>query len=121
VNAIEAGYIQNEIASSAYKFQREVENNESVVVGVNKYETEGSEVGELLTIDDNIRKVQMDKINQLKDDRDSEKAKRCLIAVERAAKEDTNLMPQIIEAVESHCTLGEISDVLREVYGEYKG
>ncbi|NNC84720.1 MAG: methylmalonyl-CoA mutase [Bacteroidia bacterium] len=121
VNAIEAGYIQNEIASSAYQYQREVENGESVVVGVNKYETEGSEVGDLLSIDDSIRQVQMDKIKQLKADRNSEKAESCLKTIEEAAKNDSNLMPHIIEAVETHCTLGEISDVLRKVYGEYKG
>ena len=121
VNAIEAGYIQNEIAQSAYKFQRDVENNETVVVGVNKYETEVAEVGDLLSVDDSIRKLQMDKITQIKNDRDSKKADACLSAIETAAKDDTNLMPPIINAVESLCTLGEISDVMRKVFGEYKG
>ncbi len=119
VNAIEAGFIQNEIASSAYKYQQDIQSGEKIIVGVNRFQTEEVPPGKVFTVDDNIRKVQMDKLNQVRNSRDQEKVSQLLQDMEAAARSGNNLMPFILAASEQYATLGEMADVLRKVFGEY--
>jgi methylmalonyl-CoA mutase, N-terminal domain len=120
VAAIEQGFIQNEIAASAYDYQLHIENKEKIIVGVNAF-TGGREVAPpSFKIDDNIRFVQTDKIKALKQKRDKNKAEICIRKIVADAANGNNLMPAVIDAVENFCTLGEISDALRSVFGEYK-
>jgi methylmalonyl-CoA mutase N-terminal domain/subunit len=126
VSAIEKGYPQREIAASAYRFQRQVEAGERVMVGVNKY-VEGDEREAnipLLKIDDQVPKTQLANLLRVKESRDGAKVKACLDAVRAAAEKKggekgANLMPPIIEAAKAYCTQQEICDVLREVLGTY--
>lgn len=120
VTAIEQGFIQDEIARSAYDYQRQIENKEKIIVGVNKFQVEEHNDTPLLKIDDSIRKVQSDKLAALRAKRDATKAQACLDAISKAAKVGSNLMPVVIEAVENYCTLGEIADTLRKEFGEYR-
>ena len=120
VAAIEAGFMQNEIAASAYAYQKNIENQSQIIVGVNKFQSEETSVTPVFKIDPEIQKIQIAKLNNLKSRRDAAKVAASLKAIAEAAKADTNLMPLVIEAVENYCTLGEISDCLREVFGEYK-
>lgn len=121
VMAIEQGYMQNEIAKSAYLYQQNIESNEKTIVGVNKYTSEDINKTPVFRIDDSIRQIQIDKINKLKSHRNSEKVELLLSEIKMAAQSDRNLMPYIINAVEAYATLGEVSDTLRSVFGEYKG
>jgi methylmalonyl-CoA mutase N-terminal domain/subunit len=120
VASIEKGFMQEQIAASAYKYQREIEEEKKVVVGVNKFQTTASAGPKPFRIDDTIREIQIEKINKLKAKRDHVKAMACLSAIEMAALGNTNLMPLVIDAVEHHCTLGEIAETLRKVFGEYR-
>jgi len=119
VNAIESGYIQQEIASSGYEYQRAIEAGEKIIVGQNKFIVEETPLVNLLKVDDSIRQLQIEKINKIKAQRDNNNTVKCLHELHQAAKEDTNLMPPILNAVESYITLGEIADELRKVFGEY--
>ncbi|HEX7604532.1 MAG TPA: methylmalonyl-CoA mutase family protein, partial [Polyangiaceae bacterium] len=121
VSAIEKGYPQREIAASAYRFQRQLEAGERVMVGVNKYDTgDGRDVNiPLLRIDEEVQKRQMDNLRAVKASRDAAKVAACLGAVRDAAKSGTNLMPSIIEAAKAYATQQEICDVLRDVFGVY--
>lgn len=121
VAAIEQGYLQDEIASSSYKYQSDIQSGEKVIVGVNKFQVEEAPMGNLFTVDDSIRLQQMAKLKQVKDERNNEQVNQLLKKLEGAARSDENLMPLILEAVEAYATLGEISDVFRNVFGEYKG
>ncbi len=120
VTAIEEGFMQDEIARSAYEYQRQIENNEKIIVGVNKFQVLQDTHPSLLRIDDRIRKLQSEKLAALRATRNHVEVENCLTAVASAAKVTTNLMPPVIEAIEKKCTLGEIADTLRNVYGEYK-
>ncbi len=120
VDAIEQGFIQNEIANSAYTYQRDIETKNKIIVGVNAF-SGGQEVAPpSFKIDDSIRLVQINKLNALKQKRDNSKVKICLKNIIEHATKNRNLMPVVIESVENFCTLGEISDALRSVFGEYK-
>ncbi|MEI8099389.1 MAG: methylmalonyl-CoA mutase family protein [Sediminibacterium sp.] len=120
VAAIEAGFMQDEIAKSAYEYQRNIEKVEKVIVGVNKFQiTETNQIPSF-KIDDSIQKVQSNKLAVLKNKRDAEKVHALLNKIETVARSNENLMPIVIEAVEHYCTLGEIADVLRKVFGEHK-
>ncbi|MEP7230829.1 MAG: methylmalonyl-CoA mutase family protein [Ginsengibacter sp.] len=120
VYAIEQGFIQNEIARSAYEYQRNIESKKKIIVGVNAFVEDEELKPPQFTIDDNIRQVQSDKLKALKEKRDNSKVAMILEKVKDNATNDNNLMPIVIEAVENYCTLGEISDALRAVFGEYK-
>ena len=120
VAAIEAGFIQDEIARSAYEYQQNIENHSKIIVGVNKFTTTDHEKIPGFKIDDSIQKMQCDKIEQLKQKRNNEKAQSLLQQISAIAKTNENIMPVVLEAVENYCTLGEIADALRSVYGEYK-
>ena len=119
VSAIEAGFIQNEIARASYDYQQSIEKNERIIVGVNQFAMEEPPFDKVFMVDDNIRQLQIKKINTLKSERDSKKAKDCIAKVEQTAKDGGNLMPPIIDAVENLATLGEIADSMRRVFGEY--
>jgi methylmalonyl-CoA mutase, N-terminal domain len=120
VEAIEQGFMQDEIAASAYQYQKDIEKGSKVSVGVNKFVSEETTKTPVFKIDESIQKIQTDKIAALKQKRDNDKVKQCLESIAIAAKGTDNLMPLVVVAVENYCTLGEIADVLREVYGEYK-
>ncbi|MCC6690974.1 MAG: methylmalonyl-CoA mutase family protein [Bacteroidia bacterium] len=120
VNAIEQGYIQNEIATSAYKYQSKIEKKEKIIVGLNKFEVEEKPLQNIFTVDDAVRIQQIEKIKKIKSTRNSEKVKNILNRLESDARSNINLMPAILEACENYATLGEIADVMRKVFGEYK-
>lgn len=121
VRAIEAGYVQKEIQDSAYRYQKAVESEERVVVGVNKFTIEEKEPEGLLKVDPALREVQTEKISRVKEERDSGRVDSALEALKKgAADENVNLMPLILEAVRSYATLGEITNVLRQEFGEYR-
>jgi methylmalonyl-CoA mutase N-terminal domain/subunit len=120
VSAIEKGFMQEQIASSAYTYQRDIEEEKKIVVGVNKFQSNSTSTPQPFKIDDSIREMQVKKIEALKLKRDNAKAQACLVAIEEAAKGNTNLMPLVLNAVEQYCTLGEIAGTLRKVFGEYR-
>ena len=120
VNAIEQGFMQEEIARSAYEFQRRVEKGEKIIVGVNKFQEESGQTIPLFRIDENIRKIQKEKLKVLKEKREKAKVLASLQRIHDSAVGGSNLMPAVIEAVENYCTLGEIADELRKIFGEYK-
>jgi methylmalonyl-CoA mutase N-terminal domain/subunit len=119
VSAIEAGFMQNEIASASYSYQQSIQKNERIIVGVNQYVIEEPPFDKHFTIDDSIRLLQIEKLNKLRAERDPEKVAACISKIEQVAKEGSNLMPHIVEAVENLATLGEIADAMRRVFGEY--
>jgi methylmalonyl-CoA mutase N-terminal domain/subunit len=120
VAAIEQGFIQQEIADSAYIYQRNIETKEKIIVGVNAF-INGNEVSPpSFKIDDIIRAIQIEKLEALKERRNNDKVADCLKNIKENATNGQNLMPVVIDAVENECTLGEISDTLRSVFGKYK-
>jgi methylmalonyl-CoA mutase N-terminal domain/subunit len=121
VEAIEQGYMQKEIALSAYKYQGAIQTGEKIIVGVNKFEVEEPPLTNIFTIDDSIRQLQIEKIKAVKNSRNTEKVDDILHLLGSDARSGANLMPRILEACEEYATLGEIADVLRDVFGEYKG
>jgi methylmalonyl-CoA mutase N-terminal domain/subunit len=118
--AIEKGYIQKEIQDSAYQYQREIEQNERIVVGLNRFQVEEERPSNLLRVDPAVRVSQVDKLQKLKSERDGEKVKKTLAELKQTAEGHDNLMVPILEAVKAYATLGEICDTLREVFGEYQ-
>ncbi len=120
VTAIEQGFIQEEIARSAYEYQRGIESGEKIIVGVNKFTNKEENNPPVFRVDDSIRTVQTERLKHLKDQRNGEAARASLSKIADAAKEGGNLMPHVISAVEHKCTLGEIADTLRKIFGEYK-
>ncbi len=120
VSAIEAGFMQDEIAHSAYDYQRAIESGEKIIVGVNKFAVDKELPIPGFKIDDYIRVIQSEKLKLLRAKRNADNVTGSLRDITAAAKDGRNLMPVVIEAVENHCTLGEISDALRAVFGEYK-
>jgi methylmalonyl-CoA mutase N-terminal domain/subunit len=120
VSAIEAGFMQDEIARSAYEYQRNIESGEKIIVGVNKFTISKENPVPGFKIDDHIRVMQSEKLAALRAKRNNEKVHSCLQQISTAAKNGSNLMPFVIDAVEHYCTLGEIADELRKIFGEYK-
>lgn len=120
VAAIEQGFIQNEIARSAYEYQRKVESGEKIIVGVNKFQSKEPTYVPSFKIDDSIRDLQTKKLVTLKKSRNNAKVDQCLQELNDCASGNDNIMPAVISCVENKCTLGEIADTLREVFGEYK-
>lgn len=119
VKAVEQDYIQQEIAASAYRYQQEIETGEKVIVGVNKFTQQESSPENVFRVNDAIRYSQSEKISTLKNERDNFVVKNNLALLHKAASGTENLMPFIVTSVESYATLGEIADVLRNVFGEY--
>lgn len=120
VVAIEQGYIQQEIQNSAYTWQQEIEKGERIVIGVNKFTMKEPSPKGLLRVDPKVGAMQIQKITKLKAKRDQNAVDEVLIKLKSAAESDTNLMPLILDAVKAYATLGEICDVLRDVFGEYQ-
>jgi len=120
VAAIESGWMQNKISDSAYKYQKDIESKQKIIVGVNEYQTEETTKIPVFKIDASIQEAQIEKIKTLKANRDNALAQSCLDAIAAAANAGHNIMPPVIAAVEAKCTLGEISDTLRKIFGEYQ-
>ncbi|MHA4807617.1 acyl-CoA mutase large subunit family protein [Flavitalea flava] len=120
VSAIEQGFIQDEIARSAYEYQRQIETGEKIIVGVNKFQVTEKDSIPGFRIDDSIRQVQTEKLASLRNRRDPAKCDSILQDLNDKAASGENIMPVVLEAVENNCTLGEIADTLREIFGEYK-
>jgi methylmalonyl-CoA mutase N-terminal domain/subunit len=121
LRAIETGYVQREIEHAAYEYQREIESGEQIVVGVNRFTTEGETSVPVLRIDPELERQQIERLNEVRARRDASATREALGGVEQAARGEDNLVPHIIRAVEASATLGEISDRLRAVFGEYTG
>src|SRR5271157_3194301 len=120
LRAIEIGYVQREIQQAAYEYQKAVESGEKTVVGVNRYQMDADAAPPLLRINSEIECAQVERLRSLRAHRDSARAKAALDEVEATARSDRNLMPAILAAVKSYATVGEISDTLRKVFGEYQ-
>jgi methylmalonyl-CoA mutase, N-terminal domain len=120
VRAIELGYIQREIEDAAYRYQREMEDQRRIVVGVNRFQVAGETRLELLRVDPELGRRQAAKLTALRDTRDNSAVGAALAALEEAARGSTNLLPRIVHAVEQSATLGEISDTMRGVFGEQR-
>jgi methylmalonyl-CoA mutase N-terminal domain/subunit len=120
VAAIEKNYPQMEIADSAYKYQKQVDSGRKTVVGVNKYITKEELPVEILHIDTELEKKQVEWTNQVKDTRDNRKVKYALEELGEAAQRDDNLMPFIIDAAKEYATEQEICDVFRNIFGVYR-
>jgi methylmalonyl-CoA mutase N-terminal domain/subunit len=123
VEAIEEGFPQKEIHESAYRFQRAVERGEKLIVGVNAFQTEGDALGEtnILQIDESVAELQAERLNGLRARRDKRAAENALAALTRGAEDPAvNTMPLLIDCARRDCTLGEMCDALRPVFGEYQ-
>ncbi len=120
LRAIEQGYIQKEIMSAAYNHQRAVDSGEQVIIGVNKFITKDKHIPETLEIGIETEQRQIERLQKLKQERDNQKVRQILDTVRHVAGSGENIMPVLIEAVKADTTVGEISDALRDVFGEYR-
>jgi len=120
IPAIEKGFFQKEIADSAYEYQKEVDEKRRILVGVNDYTTEEKQPIKVLRVDPKVEEEQVASLHKLKRERDNKKVNEMLEKLHYAAERDENLMPIIIDAVKAYATIGEICDVLRKIYGEFK-
>jgi methylmalonyl-CoA mutase N-terminal domain/subunit len=120
LKAIELGFQKNEIERNAYEYQIELEKKEQIIVGVNEFVTEHKETHKILKIDEKVRIVQMKKLKELRETRDNQKVSSLLETIKHKANTDENLLPHFLAAVDNYATVGEISNVLREVWGEYQ-
>jgi methylmalonyl-CoA mutase, N-terminal domain len=120
LRAIESGFVQSEIQKAAYDFQRAVESKEQIIVGVNDFIAEEERSIPTLRIEPEIERSQIARLNSLRTKRDSAHTKSALAELQRRASSTENLLPAILAAVEAHATVGEISDALRRVFGEYQ-
>lgn len=118
--SIEKGYMQQEIMDAAYNYQKDIETGKRVIVGMNKFQVEEPKPTGLLRVDPSVGAMQAEKIAQLKAKRDNAKVEETLASLKVACGSDENLMPYILEAVRAYATLGEICNVMRDVFGEYK-
>jgi methylmalonyl-CoA mutase, N-terminal domain len=118
IAAIEAGFPQKEIASASYRYQREVEQGERIIVGANRFASQDQPI-ELLQIDQSAENLQREKLSALRDRRDNAGVRRTLDALSRAAEGTENTMPYILDAVRAYATVGEICEALRKVFGSY--
>ena len=120
LRAVEAGFVQQEIQKAAYEYQQAVDSGEQVVVGVNRFQADEERPIPTLQIDPAVEAAQIARLNALRARRDTAKTKSALAEIERRARTTENLMPAILQAVESYATVGEISDALRRAFGEYQ-
>ncbi len=118
-NAIEAGYIQQEIHRAAYEFQKAVDVGQRIVVGVNKFVVPQKQHIEYLRVDPQVEEEQIQRLKEVRKSRNEERVRETLAALKAGAKGDANLVPLILDAVRAYATLGEICDTLREIFGEY--
>jgi methylmalonyl-CoA mutase N-terminal domain/subunit len=120
LRAIERGFVQQEIQNAAYEYQQSVDDQESIVVGVNKFEVEEEKPIPIQRIDPELETKQVERVRALRAKRDAGPHQAALKSVEEAARSGANLMPKILAAVEAYATVGEISDAMRKVFGEYR-
>jgi methylmalonyl-CoA mutase N-terminal domain/subunit len=120
IKAIESGYIQGEIGESAYQYQKEIETKKRIIVGLNQFQMEEEPLRDILRIKPEVEQYQKEKLARVKKERNNTKVKETLAVLKKAAQGTDNVVPPILEAVKVYATLGEISDTLREVFGEYK-
>jgi methylmalonyl-CoA mutase N-terminal domain/subunit len=120
VSAIEQGFMQEEIARSAYDYQKGIERGDKIIVGMNKFQIDSEAAIPLFKVDDSIRQVQIEKLNALRNNRNPAIVDQVLQNLNDKAASGENLMPAVLEAVEQNCTLGEIADELRGVFGEHR-
>jgi len=120
LKAIEQGYIQQEIQNASYEYQQRVDRLEQLVVGVNAFQIDHETPVPLQKIDESLERKQVERLRAFREKRDKGLWYSAILGIEDAARHGDNLMPAIIQAVESNCTVGEISDALRKVFGEYK-
>ena len=120
LKAIEKGFFQSEIRQNAYRLKKEVDDNERVLVGVNKFDDKSNKKQDLLRVTDSLGRKQEQSIKKLRKSRDEKKTQYALSKMQKAAESDKNLMPFIIDAVQAYATTGEISNTFREVFGQYR-
>ena len=120
LQAIEAGFIQNEIQTAAFEFQKEIEQGRKVVVGVNRFQTTSRDKIPVFRVDPSNERAQIESLRNIRATRDRDQWQRSLAALETEARGGENLMPRILAAAEAYATVGEISDTLRRVFGEYR-
>ena len=120
IRAIDIGYPQKEIADAAYRYQQQLDAGEKVIVGVNKYTVPEERPIDILKIDHSVESNQVERVRKIKRTRDAGAVREHLGRVHAACRNGTNLMPVLIDAVKEHCTLGEISDIYRDVFGVYR-
>ncbi len=120
VRAIESGYMQVEIGESAYQYQKAIETKDAIIVGVNEFTGEEAPFKEILRINPEVEKKQKEKLQRVKNERDQRQVTGALTAIKQAAETTENLVPPVLNAVRSYATVGEISDTLRGVFGEYE-
>ncbi|MHA2408178.1 MAG: acyl-CoA mutase large subunit family protein, partial [Candidatus Ranarchaeia archaeon] len=121
IPSIEKGFFQQEISNAAYQYQKEIEEKQRVIVGINEYSSDEEIKVPLLQIGEEVAKRQIARLHQTKKERDNEAVREALVEVRHAAEGTDNLMPPILKAVKAYASVGEICDVLREVFGEWKG
>ncbi len=119
VKCVESGYFKDEIARSSYQFQKEVETGKNIIVGVNRFESPSITIPDILKVDPQLEERQIEKLRALRRRRDSSRVQKALENLKEAAFGRGNLVPPVIEAVENYATVGEISDTLRQLWGEY--
>jgi methylmalonyl-CoA mutase N-terminal domain/subunit len=120
LKAIERGFVQQEIQNAAYEYQRAVDAGAAVVVGVNRFAQEQDKTIPIQRIDEALERQQIDRVRALRAKRDEASWKQAIAGIQDAARSGDNLMPRILAAVEAYATVGEISDAMRGVFGEYR-
>lgn len=120
LKAVERGFVQQEIQNAAYEYQTSVESGHATVVGVNRFVQESETEVPIQRIDESLERKQVERLQALRAKRDNDVWKKAIEAIQSAARSGTNLMPKILDAVEAHATVGEISDAMRQVFGEYQ-
>ena len=120
LRAIETGYVQREIQNAAYEYQRAIETNDAIVVGVNRFQDEGESKVKTLRVDPEIEKNQVERLRALRERRDAAACENALVKLEEAARGTENVLPSMLDCVEALATVGEISNRLRRVWGEYR-
>jgi len=121
VAGIQMGYFQNEIAKAAYQYQQEIDRKERIIVGVNEFVDKDEKIEiPILLIPEEVEKVQIQRVKELRETRNNAEVKRTLGELKKAAEENRNLMPYLIECAKAYCTLGEMVNTLKEVFGEYE-
>jgi methylmalonyl-CoA mutase, N-terminal domain len=120
LRAIETGFIQSEIQNAAFEFQKEIEGGKRIIVGVNRFQMGEREKAPVFRIDPENERRQVESVREVRQSRDAVACSESLAGLEAAARSNENLMPRIVRAAEAYATVGEISDALRRVFGEYR-
>jgi methylmalonyl-CoA mutase N-terminal domain/subunit len=120
LRAIESGYVQREIQESAYHYQRAIESETAVVVGVNRFQVDEESPVPLLRVDPAIERAQIERVRAMRSRRNASAVEAVLVRLEEAARGTENLLPHILDSVENYATVGEIANRLRKVWGEYR-